>query len=133
MFAKDPVRQRAAAEFLQFVESRANVGRITQLTGQLPVRRSVYSDVPFFREDPWHAKFGAMVAHGARARPGVLMYPTISEQLQLAIGYAVAGDKTPEQAVDDAWRAVLARGGAPRRATGARPGIRSRGGRSRRR
>src|SRR5207244_2462851 len=47
------------------------------------------------------------VAHG-RARPAVAIYPAISEQLQLAVGYAVSGDKTPEQAVDDAWRAVVA-------------------------
>lgn len=105
MFAKDPQRQRASAELLQFVESASNSGRILEATGQLPVRRSTYRDVPFFREDPWYAKFGAMVAHG-RARPGVPLYPVISEQLQLAVGYAVSGDKTPEKAVDDAWTAV---------------------------
>jgi len=119
MFAKDPARQRASAEFLQFVESRANAGRILEVTGQLPVRRSTYRDVPFFRADPWYAKFGAMVAHG-RARPGVPMYPAISEQLQLAVGYAVAGDKTPEAALDEAWRAVQVEAARPRGATGAR-------------
>ncbi len=107
MFARDPVRQRAAAEFLQFVESRQNVGRITQLTGHLPVRRSVYTDAPFFRDSEWQRKFAAIVAHG-KARPAAAAYPAISQQLQIAIGAAVAGDKTPEQAVDDAWRAVLA-------------------------
>ena len=107
MFARDPVRQRAAAEFLQFVESAANVGRITQLTGHLPVRRSVFRDVPFFRDSPWHRKFAERVVHG-KARPAAAAYPAISQQLQIAIGAAVAGDKTPEQAVDDAWRAVQA-------------------------
>jgi len=105
MFARDPVRQRAAAEFLQFVESPANVGRITQATGHLPVRRSVFRDVPFFRDSPWHRKFAEMVVHG-RARPAAAAYPMISQQLQIAVGAAVAGDKTPEQAVDAAWRAV---------------------------
>jgi multiple sugar transport system substrate-binding protein len=107
MFARDPVRQRAAAEFLQFVESRGNVGRITQATGHLPVRRSVYRDVPFFRDSPWHRKFAEMVVHG-KARPAAAAYPAISQQLQIAVGAAVAGDKTPAQAVDDAWRAVQA-------------------------
>jgi len=120
MFAKDPARQRASAEFLQFVESRANAGRILEVTGQLPVRRSTYRDVPFFREDPWYAKFGEMVAHG-RARPGVPLYPAISEQLQLAVGYAVAGDKTPEAAVEDAWREVQAEAARPRGPTGTKP------------
>ena len=104
MFAREPRRQRAAAEFIQFVESAANSVRIRAVTGQLPVRRSTY-EAPVFRQDPWFVKFGAMVAHG-RARPGVPLYAVISEQLQLAVGYAVSGDKTPEQALDDAWRAV---------------------------
>ena len=73
--------------------------------GQLPVRRSIYRDFPFFREDPWYAKFGEMLVDG-RARPAVPIYPAISEQLQLAVGAVVSGDKTPEAAVDDAWRTV---------------------------
>jgi multiple sugar transport system substrate-binding protein len=123
MFARDPVRQKRAAEFLQFVESRRNVGRITEVTGQLPVRKSVYRDFPHFRENPWYEKFGAVVAHG-RARPGVPLYPAISEQLQLAVGYVVSGDKTPEQAVDDAWRVVRVAAARPpegARATGFDP------------
>jgi len=106
VFSKDPARQRAAVEFLRFAESSANVARITQVTGHLPVRRSVYRDFAFFREGRFYPRFGEMVAHG-RARPAVAIYPAISEQLQLAVGYAVSGDKTPEQAVDDAWKAVL--------------------------
>ena len=105
-FAKDPAKQKAAAELIQFIESSKNVGLISQLAHQLPARKSVYQQFPFFREDPFHARFGEWLA-GARARPVVLIYPTISEQLQLAIGYAVSGDKTPEQAVDGAWAEVL--------------------------
>ena len=124
VFSKDPARQRAAVEFLRFVESPANVARITEVTGHLPVRRSVYRDFAFFREGRFYPRFGEMVAHG-RARPAVAIYPAISEQLQLAVGYAVSGDKTPEQAVDDAWRAVLA--AAEARAEGAGAHTRRRG------
>jgi len=104
-FSKDPVRRKAAVELLRAIESPANVARISVPTHQLPVRRSVYRDAPFFREDRFHARFGAWLVH-ARARPAVRIYPAISEQLQLAIGYTVAGDKTPEKAVDDAWGRV---------------------------
>jgi ABC-type sugar transport system permease subunit/ABC-type glycerol-3-phosphate transport system substrate-binding protein len=127
MFARDPARQRAAVDFMRFVESKDNVARITMANGQLPVRRSVYRDFAFFRDDPWYRKFGEVVAHG-RARPAVPLYPAISEQLQLAVGYAVSGEKTPEKAVDDAWRAVedhaarrRARGGAAARTRGFDP------------
>ena len=47
-----------------------------------------------------------MLVHG-RARPAVPIYPALSEQLQLAVGYSVSGEKTPENALNDAWRAVL--------------------------
>jgi multiple sugar transport system substrate-binding protein len=104
-FARDPVKRRAAVEFMRFVESRENVPRIARSGGQLPVRKSAYRDVPFFRDDPWYRRFGEIVADG-RARPTVPIYPAISEQLQLAVGYAVSGEKSPEQAVDDAWAAV---------------------------
>jgi multiple sugar transport system substrate-binding protein len=105
MFARDPAKQQVAVDFMRFVESKENVARITMANGQLPVRHSVYRDFPFFRDDPWYQKFGRIVVDG-EARPTVPLYPAISEQLQLAVGYAVSGDKTPEQAVDDAWRAV---------------------------
>jgi multiple sugar transport system substrate-binding protein len=106
-FARDPVKQRLAAEFMRFVESPAHVARISVPTRQLPVRFSVYRDAAVFRENRWYAQFGRMLAH-ARARPAVPLYPAISEQLQLAIGDAVAGTKTPEAAVEAAWRAVSA-------------------------
>jgi multiple sugar transport system substrate-binding protein len=105
-FAKDPAKQKAATELIRFIESSKNVGVISQMAHQLPARKSVYQQFPFFREDPFHKRFGEWL-EGARARPAVLIYPTISEQLQLAIGYAVSGDKTPEQAVDGAWAEVL--------------------------
>jgi multiple sugar transport system permease protein len=106
-FSRDPVRRKAAVELIRAIESPENVARISLPTHQLPVRRSVYRDAPFFREDPFHARFGELLAH-ARARPAVSLYPAISEQLQLAIGSVVAGDKPPERALDDAWRAVEA-------------------------
>jgi multiple sugar transport system substrate-binding protein len=105
-FAKDPAKQKAVTELIRFIESPKNVGVISQLAHQLPARKSVYRQFPFFREDPFHKRFGEWL-EGARARPAVLIYPTISEQLQLAIGYAVSGDRTPEQAVDGAWAEVL--------------------------
>jgi multiple sugar transport system permease protein len=36
----------------------------------------------------------------------VPIYPALSEQLQLAVGYSVSGEKAPEPALEDAWQAV---------------------------
>jgi multiple sugar transport system substrate-binding protein len=105
VFARDPARQRAAAEFIRDVESPVHAARISEATGHLPVRRSVYRDFPIFSQDRWYRRFGEMLVDG-RARPTVPIYPAISTRLQLAIGAVVAGDRTPGQALDEAWRAV---------------------------
>ena len=106
VFSKDPARRRAAAKFILDVEAPQNAARISEGTGRLPVRRSVYRDYPAFREEPF-AFFGQLLS-AARARPAVPIYNSISRELQLAIGYAIEGTRTPEEAVADAWRVVLA-------------------------
>jgi len=105
VFAKDPERRKAAVEFIRDVEAPAHAARISQATGHLPVRRSVYRDFPIFSQDSWYRRFGDMLVDG-HARPAALIYPEISQQLQLAIGAVVSGDKSPEQALDQAWAAV---------------------------
>jgi multiple sugar transport system substrate-binding protein len=117
VFARDPRKRRAAAEFILDVEKPANAARISAATGHLPVRRSVYRDAPVFR-DRWFTRFGEMLASG-KPRPAAAIYDTISRELQVAIGYAIAGTRTPEHAVEEAWRAVLA-DAASRGATGGR-------------
>jgi multiple sugar transport system substrate-binding protein len=107
VFARAPARQRAAIEFIREIEAPAHAARISEATGHLPVRRSVYRDFPIFSQDSWYRRFGAMLVDG-HARPTVPIYPAISERLQLAIGSVVSGEKSPEQALDDAWTAVTA-------------------------
>ena len=107
VFAKDPARQRAAVEFIRDVEAPAHAARISQATGHLPVRRSVYRDFPMFSQDPWYRRFGEMLVDG-HARPTALIYPAMSQQLQLAIGSVVSGEQSPDQALDAAWNAVNA-------------------------
>jgi multiple sugar transport system permease protein len=107
VFARAPERRRAAVEFIRDVESPAHAAMISEATGHLPVRRSVYRDFPIFSQDAWYRRFGEMLVDG-HARPTARIYPTISQRLQLAIGAVVAGDRTPEQALDEAWQAVTA-------------------------
>ena len=106
VFSKDPAKRRAAAQFVLDIEVPRNAARISEGTGRLPVRRSVYRDYPAFKEEPF-AFFGQMLS-AARARPAVPIYNTISRELQLAIGYAIEGTRTPAEAVDAAWRVVVA-------------------------
>src|SRR5262249_42261274 len=96
---------KGAVEFIRDVEAPAHAARISEATGHLPVRRSVYRDFPIFSEDIWYRRFGEMLGDG-HARPTVPIYPTISDELQLAIGAVVSGERTPEQALEAAWTAV---------------------------
>jgi multiple sugar transport system substrate-binding protein len=105
VFARDPERRRAAIEFIREVEAPAHAARISEATGHLPVRQSVYREFPIFSQDVWYRRFGEMLVDG-HARPTVPIYPAISERLQLAIGAVVSGDRSPEAALDEAWRAV---------------------------
>jgi multiple sugar transport system substrate-binding protein len=105
VFARDPERRRAAIDFIRDVEAPAHAARISEATGHLPVRQSVYRDFPIFSQDLWYRRFGEMLVDG-HARPTVPIYPAISERLQLAIGAVVSGAKTPELALDEAWRAA---------------------------
>jgi len=105
VFSKDPEKRRAAAKFILDIEAPKNAARISAGTGRLPVRRSVYRDFAEFRQEPF-AFFGQMLA-SARARPAVPIYNAISRELQIAIGYAIEGTRTPEQAVDAAFRTIV--------------------------
>lgn len=106
IFTRDPGKRRAAFEFFAHLTATENMARITSVYGNLPTRRSVYAQVPFFSQNQWFSKYGQWLPSG-RARPGVAIYPTISEQLQLAIGAVLTGTKTPERALDDAWTEVM--------------------------
>jgi multiple sugar transport system substrate-binding protein len=104
VFAKDPERQRAAAQFILDIEAPHNASRISEATGRLPVRRSVYDNYDAFKVEPF--PFFADMLSAARARPAVPIYNAISRELQIAIGYAIEGTLTPERAVDEAFRIV---------------------------
>src|SRR5205085_3944981 len=125
VFAREPARQRAAIDFIRTVESPPHAARISEATGHLPVRRSVYRDFPIFSQDRWYRRFAEMLVDG-HARPAVPIYPAISQQLQLAIGSVVSGDKSPDAALNDAWAGVNAEyARQTKRATSLRPSLRA--------
>ncbi|MCA1586001.1 MAG: extracellular solute-binding protein [Acidobacteria bacterium] len=105
VFSKDPEKRRAAAQFILDVEAPDNAARISQATGHLPAQRSVYRDHAAFQEEPF--RFFGNLLDVARARPAVPIYNVISRELQVAIGYAIEGTRSPESAIDEAFRVVV--------------------------
>ena len=58
-------------------------------------------------DEPIYEDFRTMLEHG-KARPGVPVYPTMSEEIQIAVGTVLTGEATPEEALDRAYKASLA-------------------------
>ena len=82
------------------------IGEINDVTGQLPTTPQLFKTIDKL-DDPIYDKFHDMLEHG-KARPGVPIYPKISEELQIAIGTVLTEEATPEEALDRAGKASLA-------------------------
>jgi multiple sugar transport system substrate-binding protein len=80
------------------------MGPANNVMGQLPTRKSLFASLDAFK-DPFFQIVNESLVHG-QARPGVPIYPEISNQIQIMMGDVLTGAKQPEQALDDAWKAV---------------------------
>ena len=74
--------------------------------GDLPTRQTLFDSLPKFK-DPYFGELKNYLVHG-QARPGVPIYPEISNQIQIMMGDVLTGAKSPEDALDAAFAAVNA-------------------------
>jgi multiple sugar transport system substrate-binding protein len=95
-FSDDPKKVAACVDLVKSVY----VGRGNELTGELPTSQRLYDRLETFQE-PIYETFRRYLEHG-RARPGLAIYPALSNELQIAIGSVLTGSATPEQALDTA-------------------------------
>jgi multiple sugar transport system substrate-binding protein len=72
----------------------------------LPTSPELFDTLDKFQA-PIYDKFNEALKYG-EARPGVPVYPKISEELQIAIGTVLTEEATPEEALDRAYKASLA-------------------------
>jgi multiple sugar transport system substrate-binding protein len=79
---------------------------MNEVTGQLPTNPKYFDTINRF-DEPIYDDFRVMLEHG-KARPGVPVYPTMSEEIQVAIGTVLTEEATPEEALDRAYKASLA-------------------------
>jgi multiple sugar transport system substrate-binding protein len=101
-FSDDPEKVEMCAEFTKDVF----VGEGNEVTGQLPTNPELFDTLDKF-QDPIYDTFREGLKAG-EARPGVPVYPEISNQLQIAIGTVLTGEATPEEALDSAAEASMA-------------------------
>jgi multiple sugar transport system substrate-binding protein len=100
-FTDDPAKVEMCATLMREVY----MGPANEVIGDLPTRQSLFASLPKF-QDPYFAKLSEYLVHG-KARPGVPIYPEISNQIQIMMGEVLSGSKEPEVALDDAWARVM--------------------------
>jgi multiple sugar transport system substrate-binding protein len=100
-FSKDPAKIEACASLMREVY----MGPANEAGGDLPTRESLFASLPRF-QDPYYGQLKDYLVHG-HARPGVPIYPEISNQIQIMMGEVLSGSKAPEEALDGAWQRTM--------------------------
>jgi multiple sugar transport system substrate-binding protein len=100
-FADDPEKVEACMSIVKDVF----VGEGNNLMGELPTSQRLFDTLPEFQR-PIYRTFERFLRHG-QARPGLAIYPSLSNELQIAIGNVLTGSATPRQALDRARDRVL--------------------------
>jgi multiple sugar transport system substrate-binding protein len=98
--SKDPEKVKLCMDLLREVY----MGPANNVMSQLPTRKSLFESLDAFK-DPFFAIVNESLVNG-QARPGVPIYPEISNQIQIMMGEVLSGSKEPEAALDDAWARV---------------------------
>jgi multiple sugar transport system substrate-binding protein len=81
------------------------MGPANDVTGDLPTRQALFDTLPKFKT-PYYGQLRDYLVHG-QARPGVPIYPEISNQIQIMMGEVLSGSKSPEDALDGTWNRVM--------------------------
>jgi len=98
----DPAKVELCAEMIREIYS----GQSNAIQGLLPTSAAQYEEFDVF-EGPEYDVFAEALVDG-RARPGVPIYPEVSNAIQVLMGDVLSGAATPEEARDAADAAVQA-------------------------
>jgi len=98
---------QAAERLALYLASPAAQKALALAYGYNPPRRKLYQDKQLLAAQPFLAKLRAVYEH-ARPRPVTPHYVRLSQVLQAELSGALAGLKTPEQALADAQRDIEA-------------------------
>ena len=81
------------------------MGPANALQEQLPTRADLYDKYDVFKSEA-NQTFAKALKVG-QGRPGVLIYPEISNQIQIMMGKVLTGAESTDAAVDEAFKASL--------------------------
>jgi multiple sugar transport system substrate-binding protein len=106
IFEKNPKLRAKAFDFMWEVYGDVK-GMAAVAVDALPTFKDVSEDWRPTEANPYLYQATKMLGI-ARLRPAAAIYSDISLAMQVAIGEVILGKKTPEQALDDAWKEVKA-------------------------
>jgi multiple sugar transport system substrate-binding protein len=95
-FSDDPQKVAACMDIVKSIYA----GPGNTVTGELPTSQRLYDNLKAFQA-PIDKTFRRFLRH-AEPRPGLSIYPSLSNELQIAIGRVLTGAATPEAALDSA-------------------------------
>jgi len=96
----DPEKVAACASIIREIY----LGKANEITGELPTSQRHYRSIDTFKE-PIYEEFRRLLGTG-QPRPGLAIYPELSNQMQIAIGSVLTGGSSPEEALDSAAERV---------------------------
>jgi len=106
IFTKDDATRKAAFDLiLKAYVGNSGMSNWCSIAGYLPTRKSIYSN-PLYKADAYSGLFMDILEKDGMVRPVAEVYPQISSEMQIALSAVISGTKTPETALDDAWKAV---------------------------
>lgn len=94
----------AAWEFIKWVES-PDIAKRRAMRGGLPAQKAIYEDPEWQAKFPHYSTLGTLIA-GAKGLPLITRQPQLVEIVGKELSEAVAGAKTPQQALDDAAKGL---------------------------
>jgi multiple sugar transport system substrate-binding protein len=96
----DPAKVAACASIIKEIY----LGKGNEITGELPTSQRFYRSIGTFKE-PIFQEFRRLLATG-QPRPGLAIYPELSNQMQIAIGSVLTGGSSAAEALDAAGKRV---------------------------
>jgi multiple sugar transport system substrate-binding protein len=106
VFSKDDQKRKLAADFgISLYIADEAMDEYSAVSGNLPCRSTIYEKSEYFKNDPVLVAYANELEY-ARVRPGVEIYPVISQEFQVAISDVITGAATPEAALSAMARNV---------------------------
>lgn len=109
LFTEDPERREVAVRFIQHLTKSEVMASFNAVQGHLPVRHSIWQTEPKFADDPLMQKiYQIHLSAPMRLAGASPIYPATREAISGQMADVIAGNITPDEAIERAKAEVMA-------------------------